>query len=68
MEREIPMRKFGLFAATALILVGFGEWIASNPQARVATPTNNGIDVLQMMTATGNFPTEHIVDYSLIFE
>jgi hypothetical protein len=26
------------------------------------------IDVLQMMTATGNFPTEHIVDYSLIFE
>jgi hypothetical protein len=62
------MRKFGLFAATALILVGFGGWIGSNPQARVATPTNSRIDVLQMMTATGNFPTEHIVDYSLVFE
>jgi hypothetical protein len=62
------MHKFGLFAAIALILAGFGGWIGSMPRAGVATPTNSGIDVVRMMTATGNLPTERIVDYSLIFE
>jgi phosphotransferase system glucose/maltose/N-acetylglucosamine-specific IIC component len=68
MEGEIPMRKFGLFAA-ALILAGFAGWIASTTQARVATPVNGArIDALQMMTAAGNLPTEHFVDYSLVYE
>jgi hypothetical protein len=62
------MRKFGLFAATALILAGFGGWIGSIPQVGVATPTNSRIDVVRMMTATRNLPTERIVDYSLVFE
>jgi hypothetical protein len=26
------------------------------------------IDALQMMTAAGNLPTEHFVDYSLVYE
>jgi hypothetical protein len=62
------MRKFGLFAATALILTGLGGWIAWNSQARVATPTNSRIDVLQIMTAKGNLPTENMVDYSVVYE
>jgi hypothetical protein len=62
------MRKFGLFAVTALILAGFGGWIAATTQARVAAPTNTArMDVLQIMTAAGNLPTGHLVDYSLVF-
>ena len=62
------MRKFGLFAATALILAGFAGWIASTTQARVAAPVNSArIDVGQMTTAAGNLPTEHFVDYSLVY-
>ncbi len=62
------MRKLGLFAAAALIVAGFGGWIASTPQAGIAAPTNSRIDVVRMMAATGNLPTERIVDYSLVFE
>jgi hypothetical protein len=63
------MRKISLFAvAAALILAGFGGWVASTTQARVDAPTDVRIDALQMMTVTGNLPTEHLVDYSLVFE
>jgi hypothetical protein len=63
------MRKFGFFAVTALILTGFGGWIAATTQAHVTAPTNSArIDALQMMTVTQNLPTEHFVDYSLVYE
>jgi hypothetical protein len=63
------MGKAVLFAATVLILAGFGGWIASTTQARVTAPPNGArIDVGQMMTAAGKLPTEHFVDYSLVYE
>jgi hypothetical protein len=63
------MRKFGFFAVTALILAGFGGWIASTGQALVAAPMNGlGVDTMQMMTVAGNLPTEHFVDYSVVYE
>ena len=63
------MRKFSFFAVTALTLAGVGGWVASTTQARIAAPTNSArIDALQMMTVAGNLPTEHFVDYSMVYE
>jgi hypothetical protein len=64
------MRKFGYFAATAAILAGFGGWIASTSQARVAAPMVSGprVDAMQMMTIAANLPSEHFADYSLVHE
>ena len=64
------MRKFGYFAATAVILAGFGAWVASTSQARVAAPMVIGsqINAMQMMTTAANLPAEHFVDYSLVYE
>ncbi len=64
------MRKFGFFAATALILAGFGGWIASTSQARVAAPmvSTPQINAMQMMTTAVNLPAEHFADYSLVYE
>ena len=62
------MRKFGLVAAAvALIAASFG-WMASTT-ARIAPPpiSNAGITPLQMMAGSSNLPTEHFVDYSLVF-
>jgi hypothetical protein len=61
------MRKFGLAAAVALI-VGSFAWMTSTT-ARVAPPptSNAGIAPLQMMTGSSNLPTEHFIDYSLVF-
>jgi hypothetical protein len=65
------MRKFGLFAVTAVTavtLAGFGGWVAATPQVRIAAPVNGPqIDALQIMTVSGNLPTQHLVDYSLVF-
>ena len=62
------MRKFGLAAAVALIaVVCFGGWVASN-NARVAVPASaDSIAPMQMMAASPNLPSEHFVDYSLVF-
>jgi hypothetical protein len=64
------MRKFSFFAATAVILAGFGGWIASTSQARVAAAIVGGphLNAMQMMTVTANLPAEHFVDYSLVYE
>ena len=60
------MRKFGLAATVALIAVSLG-WMASTT-ARVAPPMSSaGIAPLQMMASSSNLPTEHFVDYSLVF-
>jgi hypothetical protein len=63
------MRKISLFtAAAALILVGIGAWAASTTQARVDIPAEAGIDPSPMMVNRSDLPTEHYVDYSLVFE
>ncbi len=64
------MRKFGFFAATAVILAGFGGWVASSSQARLAAPTVRGpqINATQMMTTAVNLPAEHFADYSFVYE
>lgn len=60
------MRKFGLIAAVALIAVSFA-WMTSTT-ARVAPPVSNaGVAPLQMMAGSSNLPTEHFVDYSVVF-
>jgi hypothetical protein len=62
------MRKFSFFAVTALILAGIGGWAAWSTPARIAPPMNGpGIDPLQMMTNSKGMPTEHFVDYSLVY-
>jgi hypothetical protein len=58
--RELLMCKFGLVAAAVVVGVGFG-WIAST-KARVAPPM-----MMSMMVGSANLPTEHFVDYSLIY-
>lgn len=62
------MRKFGLVAPAALILAGFGGWIAATSQARVAPSMSSAsIAPLQIMAASSNLPTERFVDYSLVY-
>ena len=63
------MRKLGFFALAALILAGFGSsWFASTSQARVAPSTNRvTINPMQVMADAHNLPTQHVVDYSLVF-
>jgi hypothetical protein len=63
------MRKLGFFAATALILAGFGGWIASTTQARVAAPLSGPtVDIMYMMTTATNLPDERFIDYSLVYQ
>jgi hypothetical protein len=68
-DRRIEMRKISLFAvAAALILAGVGSWAASTTQARVDTPPPGpGIDTYQLMMNAKDLPTEHWVDYSVVF-
>ena len=60
------MRKF-VFLASALILAGFAGWNAATNQESVAAPTKNPrMDVMQMMSAAKNLPTERFDDYSVV--
>ena len=63
------MRNFGMIAAAAVVLgVGSG-WVAST-KARVAPPmmmSSHTIEPMKMMVGSANLPTEHFVDYSLIY-
>jgi hypothetical protein len=62
------MRKFSLIAAVVVVGVGFG-WVAST-KARVAPPmmmSGHTIEPMKMMAGSANLPTEHFVDYSLIY-
>jgi hypothetical protein len=62
------MRKFALVAAAVALIAASFAWMASTT-ARIAPPptTNVGIAPLQMMAGSSNLPTEHFVDYSLVF-
>jgi ABC-type transporter Mla maintaining outer membrane lipid asymmetry permease subunit MlaE len=63
------MRKFGFLAIAALALAGAAGWVASTTQARIAAaPIGRQIDALQIMTVARDLPTEHVVDYSFVFE
>jgi hypothetical protein len=67
-RRKLLMRKFGLVAAAVVVGVGLG-WIAST-KARVAPPiimSSYTIEPMKMMAGSANLPTEHFVDYSLIY-
>jgi hypothetical protein len=67
-RRELLMRKYGLIAAAVVVGAGFG-WIASM-NARVAPPmimSGRTIEPMNMMAGSTNLPTEHFVDYSLIY-
>ena len=65
------MRRTSLLssAAAGLILAGFGVWIASTTQARVAplTVEIKSPSILELTMRAGDLPTEHYVDYSVEF-
>jgi hypothetical protein len=67
-NQEAPMRKFVFLAFTALFLVaGFAGWNAATNQESVAAPTKNPrMDVMQMMSAAKNLPTQQFIDHSLV--
>ena len=65
-NRRPDIRKIS-FVVAALILAGVGAWAASTTQARVATPTLESVDPLQMMTNAKNLPHEDFVDYTFVF-
>jgi hypothetical protein len=59
------MRKISIFAA-ALVLIAVRSWaVATTPHVAASTPV--GMAPLQIMTNATNLPTEHFVDYTLIF-
>jgi hypothetical protein len=63
------LSKKELFAGSvaALILACVANWAISGTQARVASPAAVQIDPFTMMTGAKQVPTEHFVDYSLVF-
>ena len=63
------MRKISVFVVAAvLILAGAGGWVASITHARVEAPlAAGGIDPSHIMMNARDLPTEHFVDYSLVF-
>jgi hypothetical protein len=63
------MRKFAFVASAAFIAAAFGGgWMSTTTTAFVAPPANGaGIDPIQIMVGSPNLPTQHFVDYSLIY-
>jgi hypothetical protein len=63
------MRKISLFTVgAALILAGFGGWVASTPRASVAAPIGIKVDPLQIMMNTKDLPTVRYQDFSVVFD
>jgi hypothetical protein len=54
-------------AACLALAAGVGAWATSTTQARVATPTADSVDPMQIMTSAKNLPTEELVDYTFVF-
>ena len=67
--RSHPLIAVKSFGVIALIVAGLGAWFASTTQARIGPPMNGArIDPLQLMTSAKDMPTDHFVDYSLVYE
>jgi hypothetical protein len=63
------MSKTALFAAcaAALIVACIAGWAVPTSQARIATSTTTQLDPFTIMTSTTQLPTQHVADYSLVF-
>jgi hypothetical protein len=63
------MRKTSLFAVAAtLIVAGVGVWAASTTtKARVAPPTGDGLNPIQLMMNAKELPAAEFVDYTFVF-
>jgi len=67
--RSRPLVVVRGFAVITLIVAAVGGWFASTTQARIDPPMNGArIDPLQLMTSAKDMPTDHFVDYSLVYE
>jgi NO-binding membrane sensor protein with MHYT domain len=67
--RSRPLIAVKGFAIITLIVAAVGVWFASTTQARIGPPMNGArIDPLQLMTTPKDMPTDHFVDYSLVYE
>jgi hypothetical protein len=63
----MSQKELFIASVAVLILACVANWAASDTQARVASPATIQIDPFTMMTGTKEMPTEHFVDYSLVF-
>jgi hypothetical protein len=62
------MRKFAFVGSAALIAAAFGGWMSTTTTALIAPPVSSaGIDTLQIMVGSPNLPTQHFIDYSLVY-
>ena len=68
--RPHPLVAVKGFAVITLVIAVVGVWFASTTQARIDPPMNGArIDPLQLMTTPKkDIPTDHFVDYSLVYE
>ena len=70
--RSHPLVAVKGFAVITLIVAAIavvGGWFASTTQARIGPPMNGArIDPLQLMKTPKDMPTDHFVDYSLVYE
>ena len=61
------MRKFA-FIAVGLALGWIASWTAAPTLVAVAPPASSaGIAPFEMMVGSANLPSEHFVDYSLVY-
>lgn len=59
------MRKIGLFAAAAAVILGSaGAWLASSTHARVDAVAEARIDPMRIMAEAHDLPVELVVDFS----
>ena len=63
------MSKSGLCAASvAVLIVAYtAGWAVSATQARIATPATLQLDPLKIMTSAKQLPSDHLADYSFVF-
>jgi hypothetical protein len=59
--------RFFAVTAAALILACLAGWALSDTQVRAAAPATVQINPFEVMVSAEQLPTEHFVDYSLVF-
>jgi hypothetical protein len=66
----VAVRGLAIITVMVAAIAVVGGWFASTTQARVGPPMNGArIDPLQLMKKTPkDMPTDHFVDYSLVYE